>query len=190
MNDPGAGAESAALTHEEAMQVLRLSPEGLRRLADLDEAILELRAARRSLLANRLESIKDAFAAVRAEREGSSSTAAPSDGNGNGEQANDLGHDREGGGQQADDMSASMAAQPAGAPAVVATVARGNGSKPDADAAAAAGVLGELRMLRGEVAELRREVASLHDVSGANRELEQIQRRLTYLEAELESRHL
>lgn len=181
MNDGATDAESAPLTHEEAHQVLRLSPEGLRRLADLDEAIIELRAARRSLLVNRLESLKDAFAAARTGRSegGAGVTAVVSGAAGNGS--------GNGNSDRSEAVPAVGAGSAGGGTAKASTPAVARWSSNEG---AASPLESELRMLRQEVAELRSEVGQLrggsHLVSEA--ELQQLNRRLVYLEAELESR--
>ncbi|HEX7003420.1 MAG TPA: hypothetical protein VF168_04460 [Trueperaceae bacterium] len=207
MNDRVAEAGSAALTHEEAIQVLSLSPDGLRRLADLDEAIMELRAARRSLLANRLESLKDAFAAARNGRSDDGGAPSSSEDPAPGSPEARSNHDPL---QPLPDATAGSRVQeeeplfsghagwrrasenPEGGPvAPFGKPAGANGAFEPVASSGEAGASASLRididLLRNEVAELRRELASLR-VPG--HDLEQIQRRLSYLEAEIESRHL
>lgn len=186
MNDRSSDSENAALTHGEATQVLRLSPEGLRRLADLDEAITELRAARRSLLANRLESIRDAFAAARKDR------SEQDDSEPTAEQPNMA--------EAAAESEGAAPSEPVGRAPVGRTASprigiNGDGVHQEAAAQPSAGdnssaLAKELRMLRTEVTELRREVAALKEPGRGAAELQQIHRRLSYLEAEMESRQI
>ncbi|MEX2536771.1 MAG: hypothetical protein WD273_14340 [Trueperaceae bacterium] len=79
MNDAiSDGANAVSLVDSrEATQVLRLNPEGLRRLADIDEAITELHLARRLLIANRAASIGEALDAVRNDHRNGSSANRP-----------------------------------------------------------------------------------------------------------------
>lgn len=187
MNDAASDTESTALTYEEAIQVLRLSPDGLRRLADLDEAIAELRSARRSLLADRLESIQDAFDASRRGRatkehgKADPTEALP--------QENEAGSPSQHPNRTANTAVKTSLTNP-GANGSVADPSisprdRRHASEP-------LSLESDLKRLRAEFAELRREVAGLRHSgrNGSDADLQQVQRRLSYLEAEIESREI
>ena len=210
MNDRVSDAKKEDLTQEEALQVLRLSPEGLRRLADLDEAITELKSTRRSLIVNRLESISEAMAAARKGRDGNGTVrTSVADG--------PQGAAREAAVVEPDGVARGAGVVEPNGAARDASVVEPNGDRPERSGVAANGRTGgspaasadsppqrhtgagqaevaalqnELRMMRSEIADLRRQIAALGGPVDRGDELQQIIRRLTYLEAELESRHL
>ena len=189
MNDAASDTESTALTYEEALQVLRLSPEGLRRLADLDEAIAELNSARRSLLANRLESIRDAFDAARKSRAVEERNNEP--GNGEHEEAlpseNGVNSSHRTPHEDPSQITSSRVPVPSSSLAQSSVVAA---ERPQASEVLS--VQRDLRTLRAELAELRREMTGYKrsGSNGSDAELQQVQRRLSYLEAEIESREI
>lgn len=186
MNDTASAAESKVIAYQEALQVLRLSPDGLRRLADLDEAIAELESARRSLLADRLESIRDALDAARKAR------GAKETNDGEDEKAlpPENGVDSTPGQPPQESPSQGSSARNRVLPA---SLAESSVAPPERSLPPEVLTLQrELSTLRAELAELRRAVAGYRRSggNGSDAELQQVQRRLSYLEAEIESREI